>query len=282
MRSKAKTASVLISVAMLTHAILHTLSPLVLTHFTGTWQTFFSLLMSILRLGIPSAMIIYGSRRLSLPQYDGGVSCSNGELFSVFAAAFTGIYLFGLAYSLIFPTVQTSELYSGTVIQRILSAVLITALPAAMEEFLMRRLVMDRLASYNQSAALIISSLLFALMHFSPEKFPYAFVCGLIIGAAYLKTGSLAVVVAVHFANNFAAYLSGFISCTVSGRTYNIITACFALLCVAVTAFSVPRLSRILKRDTRDTAAETGASELITPALITYAVAAIIRQLFFM
>ena len=280
--SKAKTASVLISAAMLVHALLHTVSPLILAHFTGTWQTLFSMLLTVLRLGIPSVLIIYGSRRFSLPMYDGGMDCSNSELFAVFVAAFTGIYLFGLAYSLVFPSVPLRELYCGSALQRILSAVLITVMPAALEELLMRRLVMGRLAVYNQSASLIISSLIFALMHFSPEKFPYAFVCGLIIGAAYLKAGSLAVVVAVHFANNFTAYVSGFVSCTFSGKVYTAVSVCFTALCVILAAFSVPKILRMMKRDTRDSVSETGAAELITPALVVYMAAAIVRQFFFM
>ena len=116
----------------------------------------------------------------SAPPSFGDYSCrasfSYPEYFSVFSASFTVIFLFGLAYSLIFPSETVS--FSGTSLERILSAVLLIAVPAVMEEYLIRRLIAGKLAVYNQSAAIIISALIFALMHYSAEKFPYTFVSG--------------------------------------------------------------------------------------------------------
>ena len=153
-------------------------------------------------------------------------------------------------------------------------------MPAFLEEYLMRRMIAGKLAVYNRSAAMIISALLFALMHFSAEKFPYTFVCGLILGAAYLKTGSFVIVMAVHFLNNLTAYASGVLSTFCTVRTCNIVTLSFAAVCLAATLITMPRLLRALKKEAAQDA-ETGATEMLSPVLFLYVISAMVHQIFF-
>lgn len=60
--------------------------------------------------------------------------------------------------------------------------------------------------------AIVISSLLFALVHFNPSQMPAAFVIGLLLGTAYWQTRSLAAPVAIHVLNNSLAVVVGLTS----------------------------------------------------------------------
>lgn len=278
MKNKAKATASLASVAMLCHMLLHIASSALLSGLHGAVRIGISILFTVLRLGIPILIMKFGGKKLALGDYSCNVSFDGPEYFAVFAASFTAIFLFGLAYSLIFPS--KSSAVPDTSLERILSAVLLIALPAFLEEYLMRRMIAGKLAVYNRSAAMIISALLFALMHFSAEKFPYTFVCGLILGATYLKTGSFVIVMAVHFLNNLTAYASGVLSAFCTARTCNIVTLAFAAACLAVTLIMMPRLMRALKKESAQDA-ETGATEMLSPVFFLYVISAMVHQIFF-
>lgn len=55
--------------------------------------------------------------------------------------------------------------------------------------------------------AIIISALLFAIVHLNPAQMPYAFIAGLLLGWMYWRTGSILPGMAYHWANNSAAYI---------------------------------------------------------------------------
>lgn len=86
---------------------------------------------------------------------------------------------------------------------QLLFVVTIAALPAFAEEFGYRGVAMGELAGFNPRAAIIFSSILFALMHANITQFFYAFIIGVFIGYFVLRFRSLWVGVAVHFGFNF-------------------------------------------------------------------------------
>lgn len=73
------------------------------------------------------------------------------------------------------------------------------------EEFAMRGIVMGSLRKYGEKFAIISSAVLFGLMHGNIRQIPFAFIVGLILGYAVIKTGSLWTGVAIHFINNLFA-----------------------------------------------------------------------------
>ena len=77
------------------------------------------------------------------------------------------------------------------------------------EEFAMRGIVMGSLRKYGDRFAIVTSAILFGLMHGNIRQIPFAFVVGLILGYAVIKTGSLWTGIAIHFLNNlFASVLT--------------------------------------------------------------------------
>lgn len=78
----------------------------------------------------------------------------------------------------------------------------VAILPACMEEFAFRGVIMGSLRKYSDALALVVSAALFALMHGNFVQIPFTFCCGLVFGFLVLKTDSLLPAILVHFLNN--------------------------------------------------------------------------------
>jgi membrane protease YdiL (CAAX protease family) len=55
--------------------------------------------------------------------------------------------------------------------------------------------------------AIVVSAVIFSLLHVNPAQMPHAFVIGLLLGWMYWRTGSILPGVAYHWANNSMAYI---------------------------------------------------------------------------
>ncbi len=71
------------------------------------------------------------------------------------------------------------------------------------EEFLFRKLFIDRARRYGDGMAILLSALLFALFHGNFFQFFYAFMVGLVMAYAYTLTGKLYWSVGLHMFMNF-------------------------------------------------------------------------------
>lgn len=76
------------------------------------------------------------------------------------------------------------------------------------EEILMRGFVLDGLkTSYGIAAALLISSALFALLHFNMVQTLSAFISGLILGLLFIKTNSILSCIVAHCGYNLISFV---------------------------------------------------------------------------
>ena len=83
----------------------------------------------------------------------------------------------------------------------------VALLPAAAEEWLLRGVILPALRRFGDGFAVTCTAALFALLHQNMEQAPMAFVSGLALGWVYIRSGRLAVPMAVHLWNNAAAVL---------------------------------------------------------------------------
>ena len=67
---------------------------------------------------------------------------------------------------------------------------------------------MQSLRRYGDWFAIIMSSLVFALMHGNMIQIPFAFIAGIGIGYAVIKTGTMWTGIIIHFINNGIAVIS--------------------------------------------------------------------------
>lgn len=71
------------------------------------------------------------------------------------------------------------------------------------EEFVFRKLLIDRTQKYGCFVSVMLSGLAFGLMHANFYQFFYAFALGLVLGYVYYNTGKLHLTIALHAAINF-------------------------------------------------------------------------------
>lgn len=80
--------------------------------------------------------------------------------------------------------------------------VTVAVLPALVEEFAFRGVILNTLRKYSDGLAILISGTLFGLMHGNFSQIPFALVVGLILGYIAVKTNSLLPGMIIHFINN--------------------------------------------------------------------------------
>lgn len=118
--------------------------------------------------------------------------------------------------------------------------VLATAIaPALIEEFAFRGVALSALRRIGDIPALIVSSLLFAVMHGNLSQAPFAFITGLGLGLAYLVTGCFWVPVAGHFLVNFISCCIDFSYNLLPESMISVIYASYQMAVVAVSALIV-------------------------------------------
>lgn len=81
-----------------------------------------------------------------------------------------------------------------------LTMVLITPV---MEEYLFRKLLIDRTVKYGEGMAVVLSAFMFGMFHGNLNQFAYAFTLGLILGFIYVKTGKIIYTTLLHMLINF-------------------------------------------------------------------------------
>lgn len=134
--------------------------------------------------------------------------------FSNFVTSAAGMLFrsFGFNY-------ETSGLPNPTNPYGIVLAFVATAItPALVEEFAMRGVLMGVLRKYGDGFAIIVSALVFGLMHGNLVQIPFAFILGLFFGYAVIKTGTIWTAVIIHFLNNFFSILSDYLLSGVSNN----------------------------------------------------------------
>ncbi len=132
---------------------------------------------------------------------------------------------FGFNYSM-----PESELPQG--IFGFLLVVISTAIiPGLVEEFAFRGVVFGFLRKLGSGFAIVISSLLFGLMHGNFRQIIFALLTGLVLGFIREKTDSLWICCAVHAANNLVSVVMSYINLSVLEENFIIIMIfCFAML----------------------------------------------------
>lgn len=127
------------------------------------------------------------------------------------------IMCFGLVYfSNIFGTILTTiismikgemvgnvvqQMTTGTSLWVIIFYMVICA--PIMEEYIFRKLIVDRTMRYGQGVAVVVSGLMFGLFHGNLNQFAYAFTLGMFFAFLYVKTGNIKITIGLHMMINF-------------------------------------------------------------------------------
>lgn len=98
------------------------------------------------------------------------------------------------------PSTLGYELDSPT--NYLISLVSLALIPAVCEELVFRGLLTTALKQKGKIFAVILSSIMFSIFHFSPSQLLYPIMFGLILSVVYLKTNNIIFPILLHFINN--------------------------------------------------------------------------------
>lgn len=97
---------------------------------------------------------------------------------------------------------QPDEVMPTSVLGVVLTFVSIAVLPAVLEEWAFRGIIQKNLMPYGRVGAIIVSSLLFGLMHWTPQNIIFASSFGFMLAVCYDYTRSIKFTMIMHFTNN--------------------------------------------------------------------------------
>lgn len=101
------------------------------------------------------------------------------------------------------------ETLQGLINSPVTSLLYVCVLTPIIEEILMRGFVLGGLKNtYGVTRALMISALLFAILHFNMVQTLSAFVCGILLGMLYIKTNSIPCCILAHGIYNFVSFVA--------------------------------------------------------------------------
>ncbi len=84
-----------------------------------------------------------------------------------------------------------------------LTVLFLVILAPVFEEYIFRRLIIDRLRAYGEGVCVLVSAVLFGLFHGNFNQFFYAFGLGALLAFIYVKTGRLRYTIILHMTINF-------------------------------------------------------------------------------
>ena len=99
-------------------------------------------------------------------------------------------------------TMTDTEYNCDSVLDIVLFYVTVAVLPALIEEFAFRGVILNIFRKYSDGLAVLVSGVTFGLMHGNFTQIPFALVVGLVLGYIAVKTNSLLPGIIIHFLNN--------------------------------------------------------------------------------
>ena len=162
-----------------------------------------------LMLLVPTALMALIFRRsprsyAERPRLTGG----NAVLLIAFGLAFCVLANYIVNYWLQFVSLFGIEPYDGDYhnaagwLPLVLNLFTYAVLPGLVEETVFRGWILGALRPFGERRALLLSAMIFGLMHGNLTQVPFAFLLGLVFGFLYLRTGRLWPGMVIHALNN--------------------------------------------------------------------------------
>lgn len=167
----------------------------------------------------------------------------------------------------------------------IISIISVSIVPALVEEFACRGIILGSLRKFGDGFAILVSSILFGLMHGNFDQMFFAMTVGAVLGFIVVKTESLWTAVAVHMTNNLISVL---ITYVLSGLpsflrslTYTLYLMAVLLIGIFVLAFSTEKkkLIELSKSPTESTLIEKSIWYFLSPVTIIFIAMCVLKSL---
>jgi len=107
-------------------------------------------------------------------------------------------------------------------------------IPPLVEEFGCRGFILGSLKKFGDGFSIIVSSFIFGLIHGNFEQIPFAFLVGVILGFATVKSGSIWIAVIIHAINNAISVCADFLLRFVDSEYINVFYNVYLMAALAV------------------------------------------------
>lgn len=152
----------------------------------------------------------------------------------------------------------------------VLNFIVISIVPAFCEEFLFRGAILSNCRPFGRTNAVIISAVLFALMHQNAGQLLYTFAAGIVLGLVYEYTGSIWNCTVLHLLNNFVSVVQSVILTRYGETEYAFTVLTIIEVCIyLIGAISIGVL--VSKHFSKRPKLEDGVFEKTLPATDSYA-----------
>ncbi len=119
---------------------------------------------------------------------------------------FTEMFVSGVSLFGIHNKVEMSYESNG-IVDNILYIISIAVIPPLTEEFAFRGIILGKLRKFGDSFAILMSAVLFGLLHGNIVQIPFAFIIGIVFGFITIKTSSLIPAMITHFLINCSSVI---------------------------------------------------------------------------
>ena len=135
---------------------------------------------------------------------------------------------------------------TATPIENILSIIAVAVVPPLTEEFVFRGIILGKLRKYGDGFAVLMSSVLFGMIHENIVQIPFAFIVGLAAAFVTVKCESILPAMFIHFVVNFRSVLFDILKSNkvMEENALNVIYVLFLLVVFVLAIISAAVLSK--------------------------------------
>ena len=162
--------------------------------------------------------------------------CSFSNIVMSYASSF--FENFGIKYD-----VKSGDLPKGF-FGFLLSFIATAIVPALVEEFACRGILLGLLKKQGNVFAVITSSIVFGIMHSNFQQIPFAILVGLILGYIYVKTESIWTCVLVHLVNNAISVIFNYLPSSLGTNEQNMLYLVYLILTMLAAIVGVLLISK--------------------------------------
>lgn len=175
-------------------------------------------------MGLPLVVRLFSHYRL--PKYPAKPISSGVVYFGALAAMGVCMganivtnYLVAFLENIGIPSPEFPQLLEPSTTSLLLNLVVMAVLPALLEELVFRGCILRALRPFGDGFAVLVSAVLFGLMHGNIRQIPFAFIIGLALGYLYVVTNNLWIPILVHFMNNALSVCLEYVSFSMNETT---------------------------------------------------------------
>ncbi|MBQ4130968.1 MAG: CPBP family intramembrane metalloprotease [Clostridia bacterium] len=168
-----------------------------------------------------------------------------------------------------------------------LTFIAVAIVPPLVEEFACRGLILGSLRKYSDSFAVLTSAIVFGILHGNFQQMPFAFLVGLILGYATVKTKSIWTAVAIHAFNNAVSVVFDYAFIGESTTAKNIFYVVYLIISIFVGLLGVYLLKnrkgayKLKKKKTSATKGQIYKWFFTTPTIVVFIVICVLKSLAF-